>query len=87
MREDASKHWRLEKLLKKFRENTITRNEFEQLAKMINDPNLEGEVKYWMEEHWEDMDLSCDRSPSENMKSKEQFDELRKKLEDRERNS
>ncbi|RNL84119.1 hypothetical protein ED312_14345 [Sinomicrobium pectinilyticum] len=77
----------IEVLLEKFRENALTREEFEQLAKIMNDPDLEGEVKYWMEEHWEDMDPPGDRSPSENVKSKEQFDELRKKLEDRERDS
>ncbi|MGS2764159.1 hypothetical protein [Sinomicrobium sp. M5D2P9] len=76
----------IEVLLEKFRENALTRDEFGQLAEIVNDPALEGEIKYWMEEHWEDMDPSCDRSRSGNMENTEQFDELWKKLEDRTRN-
>ncbi|UGU17337.1 hypothetical protein LS482_05560 [Sinomicrobium kalidii] len=70
----------IEVLLEKFRENTISREEFEQLAAIVNDPASEGEIKYWMEEHWDDMDLSSERSPFEDSEAENQFEELQKKI-------
>ncbi|SFW37961.1 hypothetical protein SAMN02927921_01398 [Sinomicrobium oceani] len=69
-------------LLKKLRENTLSREEFERLAEIMNDPTLEGEVKYWMQEFWEDMELPKDSDILKRIKSKSEFDELRKRLED-----
>ncbi|WP_268225041.1 hypothetical protein [Sinomicrobium oceani] len=69
-------------LLKKLRENTLSREEFERLAEIMNDPTLEGEVKYWMQEFWEDMELPKDNDILKRIKSKSEFDELRKRLED-----
>lgn len=69
-------------LLKKLRENTLSREEFERLAEIMNDPTLEGEVKYWMQEFWEDMELPKDNDILKRIKSKSEFDELLKRLED-----
>lgn len=75
----------IEVLLEKFREETISREEFDQLAKIMNDPASEGEVKYWMEEHWEDMDLSRERYPSDDKEADSYFEELRKKISEKDK--
>ncbi|WP_461533807.1 hypothetical protein [Sinomicrobium sp.] len=44
-------------LLEKFKNNTISRKEYEQLVAAISNPLNEGEVKYIMEEYWRDLDM------------------------------
>ncbi|RAV29666.1 hypothetical protein DN748_05985 [Sinomicrobium soli] len=69
-------------LLEKFRDNTITRMEYEQLARIVNDPENEGEIKYWMKEHWDDLDTEDTGSESWDMESSfgEELDRLREKI-------
>lgn len=74
----------IEVLLEKFRENTMTPEEFDQLAEIVNDPSTEGEIKYWMEEHWEDMDPS-DHPPLEDKETDGHFEELRKKINEKDK--
>ena len=44
-------------LLEKFKNNTISRKEYERLVDIVSNPLNEGEVKYIMEEHWRDLDM------------------------------
>lgn len=46
----------LKNLLEKFRDNALTRKEFDRLAAMVNDPASKDEIKFWLGELWPDTD-------------------------------
>lgn len=43
-------------LLKKWRDGTMTKREFERLSEYIDDPDVEDEIKRIMDEDWKEME-------------------------------
>ncbi|MBC9797873.1 hypothetical protein [Sinomicrobium weinanense] len=79
-------HNLIKDLLQKFRENTITREEFDKLSSMVDHATKEAEVKYWMMDHLYDMEPSDEDDPEAwDAKSEIQFEELQKKIKDRDK--
>lgn len=76
-------HNSLKDLLQKYRDNAISREEFDQLVKHVNNTATEAEIKYWMMEQLYEIEPSDEREPEVwDPKAEVQFQELLKKIKD-----